>query len=317
MQFRDIRKVGVIGGGVTGFGIAVNFAVSGYSTVLCDVSDSIIEEARKRIHSAIQLFVEEDLIEKERAVEIIDRITFTAKLSKVAAEADFVTEAINERADSKKTLFETLDRMCPPYTIIASNTSSLLLKDFARNVKRQAKIIYTHYFVPTHIVPGVEVAKGSETSEETFSLTCNLMEKIGKVPLKVLKEIPGLMLNRIQGAMRIEALRMLAEGVASVQDIELGIISTFGFRSPHQSPLLHSDLAGIWRWPEEVKLKVQLAGSEHLAPELVQKMEDIVRPSKPWLIETDKIDEAIFKRDREFVRRLKTLYRSKRESGNI
>ena len=236
MNLADIKTVGVVGSGTRGFGIATNFALWGYPTIMSDLSDEILAQARQKVESAMRLFVAGELISPQHADETLSRITTTTDLAELAAQSDFITEAIVERSQDKRTLFNTLDDLCPPHTIFASNTSRLVLSDFGSDVKRQDKLVITHYFAPPHIVPGVEVAKGPGSSDETFNLTLELMKRIKKVPIRVLKELPGYLLNRIQGAMHREAMQLWAEGVATAEEIELGITTTFGFRMPHEGP---------------------------------------------------------------------------------
>jgi len=310
----NIKKVGVVGAGTMGFGIAINFALWGYPTIMSDISDEILEQSKKRTKTATALFVEEGLITRQQADDTIRRITTTTDLAEVAANSDFITEAIVERSEDKRELFNKLDKLCLPHTIIVSNTSSLVLSDFGADVKRQDKIAITHYFAPPHIVPGVEVAKGPGTSDETFNITYDLMKKIRKIPIRVLKELPGYLLNRIQGAMSREANRLWAEGVATAEDIELGVKSTFGFRMPHEGPMMHYDLAGIWKWPEDVRISSrtrQVSGVPELSAEAAEKIRQRRAQGKPWFIDPEKFDEAIEKRDREYLRRLKELYWSK------
>ena len=205
--------------------------------------------------------------------------------------------------------------LCPPHTILASNTSGFVLSDFASDVKRQDKIVLTHYFAPPYIVPGVEVAKGPETSDESYELICELLDKVHKVPIRVLKERPGYLINRIQGAMGREATRLWAEGVATAEEIEKGIISTFGFRSPHEGPMLHYDVAGIWKWPPEVLKRMaegRVKNASDMSAEAQEKIKQRYIEGKPWFVDPEKFDEAIEKRDREYVRRLKELYWQKK-----
>ncbi len=314
MKLEDIKKVGVVGAGKMGFGIAVNFALWGYPTIMSDLRGEILQQAMKNIKSALELFIEEGLITRKQADSAARRITTTTDLTRVAANSDFITEAIIERSADKKALFNKLDELCPPHTIIASNTSSLVLSDFASDVRRQDKVAITHYFDPPHIVPGVEVAKGSGTSEETFDITYELMKKIKKVPVRVLKELPGCLLNRIQAAMRKEAYRLWAEGVASAEDIELGVTATFGFRMPNEGPMRHYDLSGIWKWPPEIRLAMPTMKIEEVtkpSPEAIEKVRQRLAESKPWLVAPENMDEEIARRDRYYIRRLKELYWSK------
>ena len=170
MNLRDIQRIGVVGAGTMGHGIAINFALAGYRVLISDVSEAVLDEAQERIRAALDLFVGERLVSRQRADGAASLIAGTG-LEELARQCDFVTEAIVDRSSDKRALFNRLDALCPPQTIFASNTSSLVLSDFGSDVKRQDKIVLTHYFAPPHIVPGVEVAKGPGTSDETYELT--------------------------------------------------------------------------------------------------------------------------------------------------
>ena len=311
MELADIKKVGVVGGGTMGFGIAINFALGGYPTVIRDLSDALLHQSMRNIKSAMDLLVEEELITQAQADDTISRITTTTDLEELATQSDFITEVIVERLKDKQVLFKTLDQLCPSHTIIVSNTSGFVMSDIGANVKRQDKIGLTHYFAPPHIVPGVEVAKGPGTTDETYNIIYNLMKKVKKVPIRVLKELPGYLLNRIQGAMGREASRLWAEGVATAEEIELGIQATFGFRMPHEGPFLHYDLAGIWKWPADIRTR-RRSGSEP-RDEAAEKISNRMAEGKPWFVDPNKFKEAVEKRDREYIRRLKELYRSEED----
>jgi 3-hydroxybutyryl-CoA dehydrogenase len=298
MNLADVKRIGVVGAGTMGHGIAINFALAGYSTLISDVTEAVLEESKNRIRSALDLFVEESLISRRRADEALSLITGT-NLESLAPQCDFITEAIVDRSSDKRALFNQLDELCPPQTILASNTSSLVLSDFGSDVKRQDKIVLTHYFALPHIVPGVEVAKGPGTSDETYELTCDLMAAARKVPIRLKKERPGYLLNTVQRALGQAATDLWAEGMASAEDIELGIISTFGFRMPHEGPMKHYDLAGLWRWPEDVRGSWASANEE---------MKQRLANGKPWFIDPDHFDEALEARDREYARRIKAPY---------
>ncbi|MEZ4707346.1 MAG: 3-hydroxyacyl-CoA dehydrogenase family protein [Caldilineaceae bacterium] len=298
MQLADIKKIGVVGGGAMGFGIAINFALWGYPTTITDLNVDLLSMSMRSIALAMELFVEGGLIDRSRAEETIGRISTTTELPQLA-DSDFITEAIVERLSDKQALFQQLDTLCPPHTILASNTSGFVLSDIGAGVQRQEKLVLTHYFAPPHIVPGVEVAKGPDTSDETYDLTCDLLASVRKIPIRLRKELPGYLLNRIQGAMGREALQLWAEGMASAEDIELGIISTFGFRMPHEGPFMHYDLAGIWKWPADV-LNRRPSDNDKIRARMAER--------RPWFVDPDKFEEAVEKRDREYIRRLKELY---------
>jgi 3-hydroxybutyryl-CoA dehydrogenase len=297
-----------------GFGIAINFAMGGYPVTILDLSDQILAGTRRRIDLGLKIMVDEGLISQARAKSAVKRIALTTDIKKVA-DTDFITEAITERLTDKQVLFNELDKLCPPQTIIVTNTSSLLLSEIAHGVRRQDKVALTHYFDPPHLVPGLEVAKGPGTSDETFNITYDLMLKLKKVPVKVLKEQSGYLLNSIQYAMTAEAERLWAEGFASAEDIEKGITATFGFRTPHEGPMMHYDLAGIWKWPKDVleKRAERLLSGLNLKGAAREKMREKLASGTTWFVDPERMTEAIEARDREYARRLKDLYWGKQE----
>ncbi len=314
MKLSDIKRIGVAGGGTMGFGIAINFALWGYPGVIYDLNDRILAKTRQRIEKALKIFLDEGMISEKKAGETSRRIRLTDDIARLG-ETDFITEAIVERLSDKQEIFNKLDKLCPPQTIIVSNTSSLVLSDIARDVKRQDKVALTHYFDPPHIVPGVEVAKGPGTSDETFNITYDLMAKVKKVPVKVLREQSGYLLNSIQYAMAAEAQKLWAEGFASAEDIERGITATFGFRSPHEGPMMHNDLAGIWKWPRDVleKRAERILSAKGLSEAAKAKLVAQIISGKPWFVDPEHFEEAVEARDREYARRLKDLYWGKIE----
>lgn len=308
MELADIKQIGVIGGGTMGFGIALNFALAGYPTVLNDISDEILELSMKNIRSALALFIEYEIINQKQSDDAVSRITTTADVNMVASNSDFITEAIFDRSKDKREMFNLLDKLSPSHTIIASNTSHLVLSDFGSDVKRQDKIVLTHYFAPPHIVPGVEVGKGPKTSDETFDIVYKLMKRTRRIPIRLQTEEPGYLINRLQAVLFKEAARLWAQGMASAEDIELGIISTFGFRMPHEGPFKHYDLAGIWKWPEDIRFPPPDPTNE-----IDKKISKHLKERKTWFVNPEKFDEAVEKRDREFIRRYKALYMSKED----
>ena len=306
MQIADIQRVGVAGGGTMGFGIAVNFALAGYPTVVYDLTGDVLERTLANVRAALDLFVEESLVTKQQAAEAAARIETTTDLERLAENSDFITEAIVERLADKQELFGTLGRLCKPGCIVVSNTSGLVLSDIAVHFERKDRTGLTHYFVPPHIVPGVEVARGPGTSDDTYEVICELMRRTGRMPIPIRRELPGYLINRLTAALSREALRLWAEGVATAEDIELGVKSTIGFRMPFQGPFRHYDLSGAWRWPDDP------AANRNPLPEpsaeVRAKIQARMAERRPWFHDPERIDEAALVRDREFVRRRKALY---------
>jgi 3-hydroxybutyryl-CoA dehydrogenase len=317
LKLKDVRKIGVVGAGMMGHGIAISYALWGYPVMMCDLNDEVLGKGRGMIRSSLESFVEEEVIPRQQAEDTLSRIHTTTDLSALAADADFVCEAIIEKAPDKRALFNKLDELCPPHTILATNTSHLVLSDFASEVRRQDKIVVTHYANPPQICPAVEVAKGPGTSEETFDVTYDLLLKVKKVPVKVLKELPGYLNNRIQFALFREAFHLWAEGVASAEDIDRAVMGHFGFRNASIGPLMTTDLGGVPKWgPLAYEMFSEAFKFITDAKEPPEKWREQVTNHKGFYdYSEEEWAKIIRKRDREFLQRLKCLYWSKTEEG--
>lgn len=271
MKLNHIEKISVVGAGVMGHGIALAYAMGGYPVSLNDTNEAILNQALKRIRANLETFAEGGLIPRSSIGDILSRITATTDLKESVEKADFITEAVFEDFELKRKLYSELDALCLEHTIIASNTSSLLLSDFSAGARRREKIVVTHWFNPPHIVPVVEVVKGEETSNETLELTCALLKKIKKMPVKVLKEIPGFLVNRIQIAMIREVWSLWAQGIASPEDIDVAVKGSIGFRLACIGPLLTFDLAGldlVYRVAENL---LKVIDNSTLPPQAIKK----------------------------------------------
>ena len=242
---REIRQIAVVGAGLMGHGIGQNFAQKGYSVILYDLNHSILERALVQIRSNIETFVEMGLERKENIEKVLSRIRISVDLQEVAKEAHVVIEAAPEDLVLKMNLFETLDQYCLEDAILASNTSTLPISEIGKKVTRKERLVITHWFNPPHIVPTVEVVPGERTSLEVTETTLGLLRKIGKKPIKILKEIPGFLINRIQTAMLREILSLLERGVATPEDIDAGVKGSFGFRLAVLGPLQTMDMGGL------------------------------------------------------------------------
>jgi len=247
-SLRDISQIAVIGAGLMGHGIAQVFSQNNYFVTLYDLGRPILEKALSQIRSNLETFVEVGVETRERIGEVLSRIHTTVDLKEALKGAHFVIEAAPEDLELKMGLFEQLDRYCPEETILASNTSTFPSSEIGRKVEKKERLIVTHWFNPPHIVPAVEVVRGEGTSEEVFRLCYELMKKIGKKPIKVLKDVPGFLINRIQTAMFREILFLLEQGVAEPEDIDAGVTGSFGFRLAVSGPLKTVDMAGLHLW---------------------------------------------------------------------
>ena len=242
---REIRQIAVVGAGLMGHGIGQNFAQEGYSVMLYDLNHSILERALVQIRSNIETFVEMGLDTKENIEKTLSRIRISVDLQEAVQESYFVIEAAPEELVLKMNLFEALDRYCLEDAILASNTSTLPISEIGKKVTRKERLVITHWFNPPHIVPTVEVVPGERTSIEVTEMTVGLLKKIGKRPIRILKEIPGFLINRIQTAMFREILSLLELGVATPEDIDAGVKGSFGIRLAVLGPLQTMDMGGL------------------------------------------------------------------------
>jgi len=272
MKLGDIRNISVIGAGTMGSGIGLTFALCGYEVTLNDVSEKILNTAMNHVEDYLGTFNDNGIVSKDDIEKTISRIRITTSLEKAAEEADFVTETASEDLEVKRKLFTDLDAICPQHTIIASNTSSLALADFAERCKRRDKILITHWINPPHIIPAVEILGSKDTSNETIVLVCKLMEKVDKVPIRVLKELQGLIINRIQAAMIREVFSLWEEGVATPVDIDKAVKASFGLRLAVTGPLETCDFGGLDIWYTLSKNLFKIISDIHKPPERIKMM---------------------------------------------
>ncbi len=317
MKFEEIKNISIIGSGIMGQGIAQSFMMEGYPVILYDIDDSALQRAKEHIKKNLKSFHDAGLIEVDKMTSAISRLATSRDLVHAVKSADFIVEAAPEVLSLKQELFEKIENHCPENAIIATNTSSLILKDIGSRVKQKQRIVITHWFNPPHIVPVVEVVKGDETSDETMDATFQLMEKIRKVPVRLNREIPGFLVNRIQMAMVREVLDLHSKGIASASDIDIAVKGSIGFRLASIGPLMTSDLGGIKLWLSVCENLFPHICSSPEPPEALQNLaaegHDGVKSGKGFydykidFSKTD-LDQAIQKRDREFLNRLNSLY---------
>jgi len=241
----NIRNVAVIGSGLMGHAIAQVFSRGGCRVKIHDLNDELLAGAMNRIKSNLRRLVENGL-EDETAIDgIMSRITLTTKLQDAVADAEFVTECIPEDLKLKVELFSLLESMAPPHAILASNTSMLRISDIGKPITDKSRALVTHWFNPPHLIPVVEVVKGPDTSPETVERMISFLGEMGKEPVRVLKEVPGHLVNRIQFALNREMLGLLEQGVASPEEIDKAVSLSFALRLVASGPLKTIDINGI------------------------------------------------------------------------
>lgn len=245
MNIDNIRNVSVVGAGLMGHGIALEYAIAGFEVTINDVNDDALDHAWSRIRESAELMQQFNLIDAETAKAAMSRIRSDANLDSAAAEADIVAEAMIEDLEKKNAVYRRLDEICPSHTIFASNSSSFMPSLMAAATKRPTQFINAHYFNPAYLIPLVEVVRGKETSDETVDLMMEILVRLGKKPVQLQKEVPGFIANRIQAAVWRESLALVAEGVASPEDVDQVMKTSLGRRWSVAGPFETIDLAGI------------------------------------------------------------------------
>jgi 3-hydroxybutyryl-CoA dehydrogenase len=245
MDVNSIKQVAVIGAGLMGHGLAQIFAVKGCQVTLLDVKEEMLEPAINNIRANLTLMSERGIGRKEDIEPAISRIKTTASMEEAAAGAEFIVEAAAENLAIKQQIFKELDELTPEDTILATNTSVISITEIAEKASGKGRIVGTHFWNPPFLIPLVEVIKGEQTETQVVDDTIALMKKMGKHPVRVNKDVPGFVGNRLQHALWREAISILEHGIATPETVDEVIKHGFGIRLPVLGPLENSDLAGL------------------------------------------------------------------------
>ena len=236
-----MKNITVIGSGTMGNGIAHVFAQFGYSVSLVDISEPALQKALATIAKNIDRQVAKGTVtEADKAATLANIKTFT-KLEEGAKNADLVVEAASENVNVKLSIFKQLDEICPPNTILASNTSSISITQIAAVTKRPDKVIGMHFMNPVPVMKLIEVIRGYSTSNEVCSLIMETSKKLNKIPTEV-NDYPGFVANKILMPMINEAIITLHEGTAGVEEIDT--VMKLGMAHP-MGPLQLADFIGL------------------------------------------------------------------------
>ncbi len=236
-----IKKVCVVGSGTMGNGITQVVAQAGYETTMADVKQEFVDRGMSAIKASLGKFVEKGKIGQADMDKALANIRTSTDLKQAAKDADYVIEAVFERADIKLPVFQQLEEICPKNTILASNTSGIPIGLLASATKRPDKVIGMHFFSPVPMMRGLEVVKSLLTSEETVKVSLDFGKSIGKETV-VVKDSPGFISNRILPLAMNEGAKLLEEGLASMEDIDK--IVRLSFNWP-MGPFELCDLVGV------------------------------------------------------------------------
>lgn len=242
MTIPGVSKICVVGAGNMGHQIALSCAIGGYQVKCIDVNEEILKKAEAFADNYLPKRVAKGKMTEEAAKQARANISFTTDLKEAAQDADVVIEAILEKINLKLKVFAQLDEICPPHTILASNSSFIVSSRIAPATKRPEKVCNMHFFNPALVMKLVEIVNGPHTSDETAQTIYDLAKDIGKVPVMLKKEIDGFLVNRIVSAINHEAMYIYDMGVASYEDIDKAVVYALGHP---MGPFRLMDLTGI------------------------------------------------------------------------
>ena len=237
-----INRILVVGAGAMGSQIGMVCALAGYQVTLQDVSEDMLGTAREQLMARMDSSVDKGRRSREDADAALARLAFTTSLEDGAADADFVIEAATEKLEVKRAIFAALGQAAPRHAILATNSSTLGSSKVADESGRPEQVCNMHFFNPALVMKCVEVVRHDKTSQETVDATLELARSLGKAPVLINREIPGFVANRLMGAIRDEALRLYADGIASVEDIDTAARTALGHP---MGPFELMDLVGL------------------------------------------------------------------------
>lgn len=237
----EIESIAVIGAGIMGRGIAYAAALGGYRTVLEDLLPAALRKAEDEIRTNLEKAVEREKVLPDQAKAALSRIEFAGSVEEAARKADLVIEAVPEEMESKIEIFTLLDKICPPSTMLASNTSSLSVTEIASVTYRAKKCLGMHFFNPVHKMRLLEIVRALETDDGTVAAAVEVGRRMSKETV-VIKESPGFVTSRINAMIGNEAFYMLQEGIASAADIDKAL--KLGLNHP-MGPFELVDLVGL------------------------------------------------------------------------
>ncbi|MBS4022715.1 MAG: 3-hydroxyacyl-CoA dehydrogenase family protein [Dethiobacter sp.] len=242
MKIEDIKNICVVGAGNMGHQIALQAALSGFQVKSTDASEVTLQKAQQFVDSYLPQRVAKGKLTEEQAALARKNISFVKTLEEAAQDADFVIEAVTEKLALKRDIFSKLDTICPPDTILATNSSFIVSSMIADVTTRPSQVCNMHFFNPALVMKLVEVVQGPHTAPETAEVTVELCRRMGKLPVLLNKEIYGFLVNRILGALSTEAVFLLDQGIASAEAIDLAVVNALGHP---MGPFRLMDLTGI------------------------------------------------------------------------
>ncbi len=262
----------VIGTGMMGPGISGALAYGGLQTVILSRSEATAAEGLAKALDQIELLESHGLMESARAAKARTLLSCSADFDGTIATVDIVVESAPENMAFKQDLFARMDALAKPEAVLATNTSGLSVTGIAAKCKHPERVMTTHFWNPPHLMPLVEIVLGAKTSRAIAEEVRDLLTLCGKVPVMVKRDTPGQLGNRLQMALVREAIHIVQEGIADVEDVDLAAMSGFGLRLPMYGIFEHQDLVGLDMAKSIVDYVAQDLNTEKRAPQMLQDL---------------------------------------------
>lgn len=242
MGINNIDRICIVGAGNMGHQIALSAAIAGFKVKCTDVNAEVLKKAEQFVSTYLPERVAKGKLKQTEADTARANLMFTSDLAEAASDADLVIEAAIEKLEIKRQLFAQLDRLCPPHTILATNSSYIVSSKIADVTSRPEKVCNMHFFNPALVMKLVEVVKGPHTSEDTTGLLMEVCVRMGKTPVLLKQEIYGFLVNRMLTAIKNESIYLLDMGIAGHEEIDTAVTLALGYP---MGPFRLMDLTGI------------------------------------------------------------------------
>jgi len=240
----EIRKVTCVGAGLIGQGWATLFSSAGVEVILQDVTETVLENSIKWVRSNLMFLEANKLLKQGEAHAALKRIKTSTLIGEAVRDADYVQESVPDNYDFKKQVFREMDIAAPGHAILASSSSGLLMTEIQKATVKPQRCVLVHPALPVYLLPLVEIVGGEQTDPETATIAYDFMNRLGKTPVLLKREVPGYIINRLQAALLREAIDLVDKGVASAEDVDKAFCMGVGLRDPIIGPFLRIHLAG-------------------------------------------------------------------------